>query len=320
MSQDVLAELMRKVKTLNETVWESRAPGHRVEEWLQNFAEDAPGDSFSERLHALHLLGRFIYFGDAEMREMLRSLYRDVFKYPIVASLRRSNENTRNFELLSSLFQRELAQTRFLGIGNPSESGTHLLYHFRQENSLSKNSFINAHQIFARPTEGATAQRGLRFQDVRRYVFLDDLAASGQQAQEYSTDLVEEILSAKNEAEVWYLTLFATSRALEVIRQTTKFTRVACVMELDESFRAFGAESRYFAEPSTLLSKSFAEAFCRRYGTALWPNHPLGYRDSQLLIGFRHNVPDNTLPVFWFDSANPPWTPMFRRYPKLGGA
>lgn len=318
MSQDSFEELIRKVKTLNETVWENRAPGHRVEEWLQNFAADVPGQNFSERLHALHLLGRFIYFGDPEMREMLRSLYRDVFKYPIVASLRRANGDTRNYELLSALFQQELGQTRFLGIGNPSESGTHLLYHFRQENSLSKDSFINAHEIFARRAEGGPAQRGLRFKDVRRYVFLDDLAASGQQAQEYSIDLVDEIRSANPDSEVWYLTLLATSKALSVIRQTTTFTHVACVMELDDSFRAFGAESRYFAEPNALLSKAFAEAFCRRYGTALWPNHPLGYRDSQLLIGFRHNVPDNTLPVFWFDSANPRWTPMFRRYPKLG--
>ena len=150
-------------------------------------------------------------------------------------------------------------------------------------------------------------------------MFLDDLAASGQQAQEYSADLVEDIRSAKPDCEVWYLTLFATSLALSAIRKLTKFTRVECVMELDPSFKVFGADSRYFAEQNELLSKDFAEAFCRRYGTALWPAHPLGYRDSQLLIGFRHNVPDNTLPVIWSSDGTPPWTPVFRRYPKLVG-
>jgi len=120
MKQSAFEELIRKVKTLNDTVWENKAPWPRVESWLANFAPDATDEEHSEQLHALHLLGRFIYFGDAEMRELLRSLFRDVFKYPLVAALRRANSDTRNFELLSSLFKQELAQTRFLGIGNPS--------------------------------------------------------------------------------------------------------------------------------------------------------------------------------------------------------
>lgn len=56
---------------------------------------------------------------------------------------------------------------------------------------------------------------------------------------------------------------------------------------------------------------------CQTYGARLWPAFPLGYRDGQLMIGFHHNTPDNTLPVLWFDRPNPPWTPMFRRYHKM---
>ena len=40
------------------------------------------------------------------------------------------------------------------------------------------------------------------------------------------------------------------------------------------------------------------------------------FRNGQLLIGFHHNVPDNTLPILWFDSPNADWRPIFRRYPK----
>ena len=136
MTDALFSYLIRKLKTLNDTVWEQRAPWPKVDTWLRNFLPDQPGQLHSEQMHALYLLGRFMYFGDIEMRELLRALYRDVFKYPIVAGIRRAHAHTRDYDLLASLFSQELHRTRFLGIGNPSESGTHLLYHFRQENSL----------------------------------------------------------------------------------------------------------------------------------------------------------------------------------------
>ena len=135
MNDAIFTYLVRKLRTLNDTVWGHRAEWPKIEEWLSNFLADQPGQVHSEQLHALYLLGRFMYFGDLEMRELLRALYRDVYKYPIVASIRRSNGDTRDDNLLAGLFRQELRRTRFLGIGNPSESGTHLLYHFRQENS-----------------------------------------------------------------------------------------------------------------------------------------------------------------------------------------
>ena len=38
------------------------------------------------------------------------------------------------------------------------------------------------------------------------------------------------------------------------------------------------------------------------------PADALGFEDSQLLIGFHHNTPDNTLPIIWFDEpGGVPW-------------
>ncbi|WP_461330746.1 phosphoribosyltransferase-like protein [Bradyrhizobium liaoningense] len=50
----------------------------------------------------------------------------------------------------------------------------------------------------------------------------------------------------------------------------------------------------------------------------LCPPHPLGYKDTQLALGFSHNTPDNTLPVFW-EQPNAKirtWKPVLHRYPK----
>jgi len=198
--------------------------------------------------------------------------------------------------------------------GNPSESGTHLLYIFRQENNLPKNLFINAHEIF---TSSGVGTRTLRDHSISRYVFLDDLAGSGTQAEAYSREILTDLKHMSPSAQAAYYVLFATTRALSQIRANTRFDNVNCIYELDESFRCFSDQSRYF-NGNVLFPKATSEEICRHYGNRLVPAHPLGYKDSQMLLSFHHNTPDNTLPVIWFDDpSGPPWHPIFRRYQKL---
>jgi hypothetical protein len=54
------------------------------------------------------------------------------------------------------------------------------------------------------------------------------------------------------------------------------------------------------------------------YGSLL-SGHPLGYKDGQLLLGFAHNTPDNTPPIFWSEGHREPWSPVFIRYDKQYG-
>lgn len=304
-------ELRAKIKILNETVWDHHANWPAVEQWLANFAGDVSGEK-SERLHALFLLSQFMFFGAPELRQLIRALYRDVFAYPIIENIRRANGDTTDRRLIALRFSSEMRTTRFLGIGNPSESGTHLLYYFRQENRLPKRLFINPHQLFS---VGSSRDRSVRDPRVTRYVFLDDLCASGQQAEEYSDQLLKELKTLQPQARAYYYVLFATSDALQAIR-ATEFDDVQAVVELDRSFRCFDDASRYFVGAPSDIDKTFALALCTRYGRQLLPSHPLGYRDGQLLLGFHHNTPDNTLPIIWHDHPSGRWVPIFRRYPK----
>ena len=151
---DVLVE---KLKALTQHLWSDMVNWPMIMDWLENFPESQPGER-SERLHGAFLLSQFMYFGIREMRELLKALYRDVYKYPIVERLRLSQADSVDYEHLAALFEVELDRTRFLGVGNPSESGTHLLYYFRQENRLRSELFINGHEVFDR-TGGPTTRK-----------------------------------------------------------------------------------------------------------------------------------------------------------------
>jgi hypothetical protein len=107
---------------------------------------------------------------------------------------------------------------------------------------------------------------------------------------------------------------------LQGARSGTEFDDVEAVVVLDPSFRALEPESRYFVSPPPRIGLSDARSLCEKYGTRIFAAAPLGYRDSQLLLGFHHNVPDNSVPMFWSEGTDVyPWKPVFRRYHKVYG-
>jgi hypothetical protein len=71
--------------------------------------------------------------------------------------------------------------------------------------------------------------------------------------------------------------------------------------------------------------------FCFKYGNDLYPlekynsnktkQHPLGYLNTQALIGFEHSIPNNTLSIIWANckkkSNGETWSPLFPRRGKL---
>ena len=313
------AELFNVIQSLNGCVWRRQVSTPMIEEWLRCFGTDCePGEP--GRVHALYLLSRFMYFGDEEVRALLRALYRDSFKYPLVAQVRRRMAHSRDLIALNTEYEKEVERSRFLAIGNPSESGAHLLYHYRQENSLNSKLFISTHELF----DLTVREPVLALPDVVRYVFIDDFCGSGSQGVRYSKALLARIRSAAEQAGVSptisYHVLLGTTRGLDRVKAEADFDDIACVMRLDDSFRTFSDESRYFRSPPTGVNRESARQLSEKHGKRLMPDAPLGFDDGQLLLGFVHNTPNNTLPVFWHGGNDgTPWQPLFRRYYKLSG-
>ena len=81
--------LVQKLKALTQHLWSDMVSWPMIRDWLKNFPESQPAGR-REQLHGAFLLSQFMYFGIREMRELLKALYRDVYKYPIVERLRRS--------------------------------------------------------------------------------------------------------------------------------------------------------------------------------------------------------------------------------------
>lgn len=312
---DFRDELHLKVMKLSQNIWEHRINDKHIDDWLENF-QDSDDIASCEKSHALYLLSNFMFFGVREIREMLRSVYRDKIQNPLIQKARRELNDSKIYDDVMGGYKRELSLTRFLGIGNPSESGSHLLYFFRQENDLPKELFIHSHQIFEF-TRGDKVSISLRDKTIQRYIFIDDVCGSGTQAVDYFNELLDDMKEIDADAEFNYITLFSTAEGLKNIRKNTEFDKVECIFELDETYKCFSDSSRYFLDNIDMpVSKEFAEEFINNYGIQMgFGEHALGYKNGQLLLGFSHNIPDNSLPIIWSEVEG--WRPIFKRYAKL---
>lgn len=310
--------LITRLVTLDERVWEGKASGPAVSSWLDNFNGRTGATADLERLHALYILSQFMYFGSQEIRVLLRALYRELFLLPLAQRVRAETSDAVEF---CTRMEEERSATRFLGVGNPSESGVHLLYYFRQENGLAKSAFLDSAQIYDLVDVQGQRKRVPRHPQVKRYIFLDDICGSGETAVRYSSNLLPELLAERPEVEVWYFALFATADGLRRVGDETVFgTRCGAVYELDETYKWTALKSRYLSALPDGLYRSLLAALPFSYGRMLIPGHPLGYQGSELLLGFSHNTPDNTLPIIWYEQEHGTsmnWYPIFKRYPKV---
>lgn len=311
--------LRGRITVLNDRVWENRNQWPQVEAWLANFDGRAGFEPEVEQLHALFLLSQFLFIGSAETRVLLQSVYRDLFLIPLIQDVRVSLGGCREPMTVEAAVNEALTKTRFLGVGNPSESGVHLLYFFRQENHLSKSVFLDSAAVFTSTlSEDGKIERALAHPDVERYIFVDDVCGSGDTAEEYSKGIVTELLALKPDAKLLYLAMFATRKGIEKVR-TTKFgAGSAAVFELDDSYRCLSASARILLDAPPHIDATILEKVAMSYGRLLRPSFPGGWDNNQLLLGFQHNTPDNTLPILWAEgNSTHPWTPAFKRYAKL---
>lgn len=315
---DNIENFKAQIEKLSLWLWGNRIKEKNISFWLENFNGIQSQNVQEEKKLALTLLSQFMFYDLREVRQALKSIYKDLYMAPIISSFRKKTDSYKMHEY-NMYLQEEMKKTRFLSVGNPSESSSLLLYFFRQKNNLSRNYFAESCQFLMHNEEN---------QKINHLVFIDDLSASGNQAITNLKKIVKNIrdiyASQQSEINISYFTLFATSEALELLRNAEDannrklFDRVESIFELDATYKAFNPASRYFTSSE---KRDFFHHLCtEEYVIKCKPEdikdhkQECGYGDTQLLLGFFYNIPNNTLPIFW--SENSSWKPLFKRYNK----
>lgn len=193
---------------------------------------------------------------------------------------------------------KEIENAVFIQLGeSPADSGGNFLYTLRKNLQLGVESFPPL-----TPPEALAMDRPI--------VFIDDIIGSGSQATKFS-----KAYEIERRSHCLYCALFAMERGLEEVSNNAGFSSVYAAKVISEAERAFSNTSAFFPESDV---RERLELLARKYGDRLYPKHPLGYGDSQLLLAMHHGVPNNSLPIIWAgirseSAVDVPWEPLFKR-------
>ncbi len=148
-------QLLKQIMLTIDIAWRNQLDLKVINNWLENFTGEALGNVEEERNLALWLLYNFVYINEEEVKHLCRLLFKKYVRQIV-------DSECTTLENITKL----LRQTKFMGLGKSSESGGYILYLFRQENELPVRFFNEANQNT----------------DYNKYVFLDDMTLSGNQA------------------------------------------------------------------------------------------------------------------------------------------
>lgn len=332
-----LKKCEQKIETLNLTVWENKVLKPKIQQWLDYFHTD------TEKNYAFYLLSKMMYFSESNIKNLLKVLYREYVRYPIIQQIRLANGNTLDDALIEREFEKYLKHTIFFGIGDASESGQFFLYYFRQENDLPKSNFANVGDVLLKDTSGNVTLNPA-YCNIEHFIFIDDVCGSGAQTTSDDSSMfmnVTNLRKAFPKASVSYYMLFGLAKGLDRVKDarladgTKLYDCAESVIELDDSYSCFGPNSRYFKKVP--FDKDEAKKIAMGYGYRLmWDlgikkgltpisnpslpgyaaSHACGFGDCQLLLSMNYNTPDNTLPIMWYNEEPKIWMPIFKRYDK----
>jgi len=252
-----------------------------IRAWLEQFE---PG----ERRSMFYLLANLRFYNNILVREAVQYLYRKLAE-------------SECFELMEAN-----GKCVLVARGGPGKSGSSIARIYRQENSLPSSASVNLSSL-KEYLDSNTA--------VKYIVCVEDVIGSGQDM----VSLLRELhaccgeLLKHMEVKVVIQSVCALEDGLDEIR------KYLGDLPFEVLLFSFETREKCFAKPpeSWYIDEDWSEIrrIALKYGVRLKPKAPLGYSDSQMLVVFHDNCPNNTLPIIWASSTETEfyWTPLFPR-------
>ena len=100
--------------------------------------------------------------------------------------------------------------------------------------------------------------------------------------------------------------MVAHQEAIDLLEQRTGF-KIVVAETVPPTQQPFTANSEIFRSSQERVQ---AQAVVQKYSSDVPERGTFGYAETQSLVAFFFNTPDNTLPIFWIEREN--WQPLFR--------
>ena len=259
--------------------------------WLNQF-----GNNIEKRL-MFRLLQRVKFYNELQIREKVRGLHQ---KVQVDIAQRRvarpADKRVRRGDILLSSF------------GNPAKSGASYARMYANENKVYVDNVASFNDI----------PEALRNNNqIEAIVFVDDIIGSGTSAVPNLDELngkCGELLKEK-QVKVFISAICGLHIGIEKLQDAIEKvpieTEVFVSDYLTESDQCFSDESEVFPSPE---DREKAKGIALEFGKKLEKKTPLGFQNSQLLVVFHDNCPNNSLPILRKEPTGKlKWRPLFKR-------
>jgi hypothetical protein len=151
-----------------------------------------------------------------------------------------------------------------------------------------------------------------RLERPQHFIVADDFVGSGDSLKRIleRQDKVPQLLTQYPASDLSVFLVAGFERAIRRLQRSLSVfgsrARMAVDIIYNESDRCFSETSLILTDPSVRESM---RQYCERQFAFLGPNMRLGYKKIGSLCVFFDSVPNNSLPVLWFDQGE--WQPLF---------
>jgi hypothetical protein len=195
-------------------------------------------------------------------------------------------------------------------VGKLGKSGAAMVYYLKKTPSFSKNP--NKVRLVEEENLSELSENG-------KIVMVDDFSGTGGSILEYY-EIIKPKLPEK------HIPIALTVAFMEKAEDALSKSNIQIKGNKKRpAFSERGSVFGYYPKMKAIRD------FCFKYGNDLYPlenynnnnskQHPLGFLNTQALIGFEHSIPNNSLSIIWADckkkSNGESWSPLFPRRGKL---
>lgn len=281
---------------ISHNIWEGVSQ-IKLNQWLSNFETD------EEQYFSACLLDSLIFRSEAQTISLIKQLFQRVLPdlnrvdpMPIGKIkdwLKAVNKNNGVYPLL-----------RFVSVVQETDPPTKSAYIIAR---YMKRDLHVAEELIIKPWEINNCLKN----GIKMYIFIDDFLGSGDQ---FNTLLENSDLTKQASLYVAYTPLVVHEKGCKFLKEEHPNLRLRGVESLDKSHMVFHDESNCFNDGVNTPegAKNFYYELLKKKKIEIFGEQRNGYGTLELAYVFNHAVPDNCLPIFYWDK-NPEWKPLFDR-------
>ncbi|MCA9216997.1 MAG: hypothetical protein KDB27_28205 [Planctomycetales bacterium] len=267
----------------------------RLDAWVANF------QTAEERYFAARVLDALIYRSDDQTIALLRHLLcRVVPDYARIGGLPASLRQV-YYSLRDPKIDPRVRVVPVIPPGAPpTKSGPLIARHLKRALKISERWIIHPERV------------AHEVSSIDAVIFVDDFLGTGHQFGQFLADTG--LSTYLTSSCFLYACLAGHKHGIDTLRRAFPDLHVATVENLDDSHAVFHAESGSFPDGvnSIETAKDFYYDLLDDRGITIVGQDRRGYGHLEIAYAFEHAVPDNSLPILWWDQSDS-WNPLFDR-------